>query len=131
MGNLYLSQEIGRQVLVDAECSFLLGDAGESDGGRDLEERGEGQYNAIREAVAIRFFALTMELVATGTRTLEALRAEATARLRPNLNMAAAVGIEGGREEQELKSHERRFERQGEKGEREKERRGSRQRRVL
>lgn len=33
----YLAQKVGRQVLVDGEVSFLLGEAGESDGGSRLE----------------------------------------------------------------------------------------------
>lgn len=35
-GAAYLAQEVGRQVLVDGEVPFLLGQAGESDGGRRL-----------------------------------------------------------------------------------------------
>lgn len=37
-GAAYLAQKVGRQVLVDREVPFLLGQAGESDGGRRLEE---------------------------------------------------------------------------------------------
>ena len=33
----YLAKEVGREVLVDGQVSFLLGEAGESDGGGDLE----------------------------------------------------------------------------------------------
>lgn len=36
-GHRYLSQEVGRKVLMDAQSSSLLSNAGESDGGRDLE----------------------------------------------------------------------------------------------
>ena len=89
-GAAYLAQEVGRQVLVDGEVPFLLGQAGESDGWGRLR----GGISSAYVSQGARFQSLRRLWTRGDKRrrrlTFGAAKAEATARLRASLNMLAA-----------------------------------------
>lgn len=77
---------------MDAQGSSLLGNAGESDSGSDLEL-------LEAEELALTFWTVASAVEAKSSlagRTLEAFMAEAMARLRPMLNMMGDLERTGG-----------------------------------
>lgn len=87
---MYLAQKVAGQVLVNAESSFLLGEAGESDGWRHLE-----LWKSVSDAKYLL-------LSTTSGLALGAAKAEARARLRASLNIVKA-SIEGYQMEMRLR----------------------------
>lgn len=115
----YLSQEVGGQVLVDAESSSLLSEAGQSNGGGGVElSEAEARVRSCLEMQPKegRFFIYRggkREQLLRRFRTLAALSADAAARLRPMLNIAmkglAAAKLSGERREEGGDGERRRF----------------------